>query len=38
MLFIYASCIQGVLKNVYILRDVIYALLFEVELNYGSSV
>lgn len=28
----------GVKKNVHILRDAIYALLLEVELNYGSNV
>ena len=30
--------IQGVPKCIHILRDVIYVLLFEVELNYGSNV
>jgi hypothetical protein len=28
----------GAKKSVHILRDVIYVLLFEVELNYGSNV
>jgi len=41
---LYASCdiyihIQGVPKKcIHNLRDVIYVLLFEVELNYGSNV
>jgi len=29
---------EGAKKCIHILRDVIYELLFEVELNYGSSV